>query len=50
VAWTLSGGPDLALSEGTTADVRVRVEEVPPLALLLPALRGLLLDERPDAR
>lgn len=50
VAWTLSGGPDLTLSEGTTADVRVRVEEVPPLALLLPALRRLLLDERPDAR
>ncbi|MBX3469026.1 MAG: NHLP bacteriocin system secretion protein [Planctomycetes bacterium] len=50
VAWTLSGGPDLTLSEGTTADVRVRVEEVPPLALLLPALRRLLLDRRPDAR
>ncbi len=49
-AWTLSGGPELALSEGTTADVRVRVEEVPPLALLLPALRALLLDERPAWR
>lgn len=50
VRWTLSGGPELTLSEGTTGDVRIRVEEVAPVALVLPALRKFLYDETPSAQ
>ena len=39
-AWTSSSGPDLAITAGTTASVRVTIEERAPITLLIPLLRS----------
>lgn len=39
--WSTSRGPDLPISAGTTATVRVTLGEEAPIALLLPFLRSL---------
>ncbi len=38
-AWSSSKGPDAQITPGTTATVRVIVEEVPPITFVLPFLR-----------
>lgn len=40
--WTSAGGPGFAVTAGTTARVRVTLEERAPITLLIPALRGWL--------
>jgi HlyD family secretion protein len=41
-AWTSGKGPaDVAITPGTTAEVRVTIEERAPITLLLPFLRSL---------
>lgn len=40
--WTSGGGPSFRISAGTTARVRVTLEERAPITILIPALRGWL--------
>jgi HlyD family secretion protein len=38
--WSSSQGPNLKISPGTTATVRVKVEERAPITFVLPILRS----------
>ncbi len=40
--WTSGEGPDLSITPGTTAQVRVTTEERPPITFVLPFLRSLI--------
>ena len=39
-AWTSSRGPDTEITAGTTVTVRVTLERLPPITLVIPALRA----------